>query len=334
VITFIAFFTFSKADACTRIFWNNNDQAMLVARTMDLSMNDFPTFYVFPKGIKKNGNAGTNSATWTSMYGSVALAGLGNSNYIVEGVNTAGLSFHYLFLSATQYELRDQRPGVLQGSYSQYLLDNAATVSEALDLMQSQVQLVPESVLGFVWPLHIAMEDAQGDSAVVEFVGGQMVVYHGAEYNVMTNDPTLDQQIPNLLQYQYFQNGGSLPLPGDVDPKSRFVRASAFLLTLSPPSNSSDAIYYLLSAIRSESTPFGAVEFSESQPEPSWPTLWTSLFDLTNKAVYYSHNVARNNFWINMQKLNFSKGAPARYLKAYTPGLAGEVSSLFKPIGK
>ncbi len=333
VIVVTALSTSLRADACTRIFWNDNNQAMLVARTMDLATYDFPTFYLFPKGMKKDGDAGDNSAAWTSMYGSVVLTSFGRSNYVSDGVNEAGLSFHFLFLGVTEYESRDQRPGVLGGRYGQYLLDNAATVSQALDLIQ-QIQLVPEALLGVVWPLHIAMEDALGDSAVVEFVKGQMVVYHGADYTVLTNDPTLDLQLPNLLWYKYFQLGGTLPLPGDVDPMSRFVRASAFLASLAPPSNTSDAIYYLLSAIRAEATPFGAADFSGPEPEPSWPTLWTCLYDLTNNAVYYRNSVAINNFWLDMHKLNFSKGAAVRYLRADTPGLAGEVSKLFKRAGK
>ena len=151
---------------------------------------------------------------------------------------------------------------------------------------------------------------------------------------LLTNDPTLDLQLPNLLWYKYFQLGGTLPLPGDVDPMSRFVRASAFLASLAPPSNTSDAIYYLLSAIRAEATPFGSADFSGPEPEPSWPTLWTCLYDLTNNAVYYRNSVAINNFWLDMHKLNFSKGAAVRYLRADTPGLAGEVSKLFKRAGK
>ncbi len=35
------------------------------------------------------------------------------------------------------------------------------------------------------------------------------------------------------------------------------------------------------------------------------------------------------SFWIDMKKLNFSAGAPILSLKAYRPGLAGDVSRLF-----
>lgn len=329
VLTLALFLSPFPADACTRIFWNSNGQAMLAARTLDLNTDDKGTFYTFPLGMSKDGGT-ANPARWTSQYGSLVVGFKGLSDYCVEGINTRGLAYHYLYLACTRYEDRDGRPGVLEGRYGQYLLDNAATVPEALQLMY-QTQLVPQGAAdGYIWPLHLALEDARGDSAVIEFVEGHMNVYHGNEFTVLTNDPTLDRQMQNLPRYQYF--GGALPLPGDVDPISRFVRAAAFLSTLDGPSLTPDPVSRLFSAIRAESTPFGAVIFSDGQSLPACPTLWTAISDLTHKAVYFTHHMARNNFWIDMSKLDFSAGAPVLYLMASRPDLAGEVSGMFAPL--
>ena len=182
--------------------------------------------------------------------------------------------------------------------YGQYLLDNAATVSDALKLMYG-TQVVAKAVAGRVWPFHLAIEDASGDSAVVEFVKdpitgkGIMHVYHGTEYTVLTNDPTFDQQIANLWQYQYFGFGGGLTLPGDCNAKSRFVRASAFLSSLnaafSHPALKPDPISSMFLAIRSISEPFGAYQFVDGDTAiPAWPTLWTLVYNLTNKkSLFY-----------------------------------------------
>ena len=48
--------------------------------------------------------------------------------------------------------------------------------------------------------VHLAIEDASGDSAVIEFVNGKQVVHHGREYRIMTNDPPYDQQLALLKQ--------------------------------------------------------------------------------------------------------------------------------------
>ncbi|MGA2400280.1 MAG: linear amide C-N hydrolase [Syntrophobacteraceae bacterium] len=330
-IILAAFLPLFNAEACTRMFWNTNGQVMLVARNLDLDLDDKPIFYVFPMGISKKGGIPDKPATWTSLYGSVVVTHLGSSTFSAEGINTAGLSFHFLYLSAAIYEKRDSRPGVLTGRYGEYLLDNAATVSDALELMY-KTQLVQEYFAGRVWPFHLAIEDAFGDSAIIEFVKGKMHIYHGAEYTVLTNDPTFDHQMPNLWGYQYF--GGSLPLPGDLDATSRFVRAAAFLSSLDaafshPGAIKPSRISSMFTAIRALTEPFGGEWFLGDTPIAAWPTLWTVVSDLTNKAVYFTHNLGRNNFWIDMRKLNFQKGAPIRFLKADRPDLAGEVSRLF-----
>jgi penicillin V acylase-like amidase (Ntn superfamily) len=335
-ISLTVFLPFYHADASTRIYWNSNGEVvMLAARNMDLDRDDQPGIYAMPAGQSRTGGVNDNPANWISKYGSVVIRHSGLANVCGEGINTQGLAFHYLYMAGSQYETRDSRPGVDGGIYGQYLLDNAATVAEALALM-SQTQLVP-GWMGTFYPCHIALEDAWGYSAVVEFVGGQMNVYPRDFFDPwpysLTDAPPLNQQWDNLKLYKGF--GGDLPWPGDVDSKSRFVRASAFLESLDNPPYfdvDPDLISRLFSAIRAEATPFGAIEFKNDGSEVSaWPTLWTSLFNLTNKAVYFSHTIARNTFWIDMGKLKLAPGAPVLYLKADRTDLFGEVSKLLSP---
>ncbi|MCX5888531.1 MAG: linear amide C-N hydrolase [Deltaproteobacteria bacterium] len=329
-ISLAVFLPFHNADASTRIFWNSNGQAMLAARNMDLDEDDKPTIYAMPAGMSKTGGINDNPATWTSKHGSVVIRLSGYGNVCDEGINTEGLAFHYLYMAGSVYETRDSRPGVDGGIYGQYLLDNADSVEKALGLMRD-TQLVP-GWMGTYYPCHLALEDAAGDSAVVEFIGGQMKVYYhdpGNATYILTDEPPLDQQLANLGLYKGF--GGDLPWPGDADSKSRFVRASAFLKTLNNQYwlPIPDLISRLFSAIRPAATPFGAIMFQDDGPEESaWPTLWTSLFDLTNKAIYFTHDMARNDFWIDMGKLKLLPGAPVLSLRADRTDLFGEVSRL------
>ena len=57
--------------------------------------------------------------------------------------------------------------------------------------------------------VHLAMEDASGDSAIVEYIGGKPVVHHGRQYTSMTNDPTYDEQLALLAERDF-----SKPLEG------------------------------------------------------------------------------------------------------------------------
>lgn len=324
-----AFFPLVNAEACTSMFWNTNGQAMLVGRNMDLGQNELPVFYVFPKGLAWSGGTFDKALAWTSDYGSLMVTGLNNRNVSAEGINTAGLAFHSQYLRATQYEERNpEKKGVGHLTYGIYLLGKAATVAEALALFyQAQVVLDPNySDL----PQHYALRDASGDAAIIEFVGGKMNMYHGSEFNVLANDPPLPD-MPDLLQYTWF--GGNLPLPGDNASSARFVRASAFVGALNSPTHplGTPLPIILFSAIRALSEPWNSAQLYENPPVfmACWPTLWTIVTDLTNKAVYFSHNLARNNFWIDMNKLNFNTGAPVKSLNAQGTDLIGEVSALF-----
>jgi len=64
----------------------------------------------------------------------------------------------------------------------------AANVRDALTLLDP-VQIVMVEARGHKANFHLAIEDASGDSAIVEYIGGKRVVHHGRQYSVMTNDP-------------------------------------------------------------------------------------------------------------------------------------------------
>ena len=154
-------------------------------------------------------------------------------------------------------------PAVSNLQWAQYVLDNYATVAEALDGLKI-VQIVSNKAAGREWPLHLAIEDATGDSAVLEYVGGKLVIHHGKQVTVMTNEPTLDEQLANLKRYKLF--GGNLPMPGDVDPASRFVRATSYLKTLPKPANTYEAVSQLAGVARNVAVPFGATTHPAATP--------------------------------------------------------------------
>ncbi len=226
------------ASACSLILWNTNDKAVVAARTMDLYMDDKPRLVFLPRGIARQGLPSGTSVQWTSKYASAVLTALDQATS--DGMNEAGLSAHLLYLHGTEHEPDDARPGLSNLLWSQYVLDNFSTVSDALAALKG-VRIVSAKAEGREWPLHLSIEDASGDSAVIEFVGGKVVVHHGKDVTVMTNEPPLDEQIANLKRYRLF--GGNLPMPGDIDPMSRFVRASSYLKTLPPPADTTEAIW-------------------------------------------------------------------------------------------
>ena len=313
----------SSALACSRLLWVN-DKATVVGRTMDLYMSDRARVLVLPRGIVRGGGDGMLS--WKSKYASVSLTALDNA--VSDGLNEKGLVANLLYLHGSSYETRDSRPGVSNMIWAQWLLDNFATVVEAVQAMRS-IQIVPTQVGGRDWPVHISIADSNGDSAIFEFVNGKLIIDHGPQTLVMTNEPSLEIQLKNLKRYRLF--GGKLAMPGDIDPLSRFVRARSYLKTLPRPTSEEDAIAGAYSVARNVSVPFGAHDTSGGDSTDTWPTLWASVADTTHRVYYFQSTRSPNVFWLDLGKVNLIEGAPVLDVDAYDTSLSGDVTNRLQP---
>ncbi|MDE1570795.1 linear amide C-N hydrolase [Aquabacter sp. P-9] len=315
------------ASACSLILWNSNDKAVVAGRTMDLFIDDEPRLVFLPRGIARAGVPSGKAVQWTSKYASAVITAFDQGTS--DGLNEAGLSAHLLYLHDSEYEPEDARPGLLNLLWPQYVLDNFATVADALAALKD-VRIVSGKVLGQDWPLHLALSDATGDSAVIEFVDGKAVVHHGKHVTVMTNEPPLDEQLANLKRYKLF--GGDLPMPGDIDPMSRFVRASSYLKTLPPPDDEEEAIGHLAGVVRNVAVPFGAQDTSGGDSTDAWPTRWASIADHTNKVYYVLPVNSPNVFWVDFSQLK-PDGTDILAVTLTEAGLSGDVSARLKPFG-
>jgi len=312
------------AEACSLILWNTNGQAVVAARTWDLYVDEKPRLVYLPRGIARRGAAEGHTAQWTSKFASSVLTAFDAGSG--DGMNEAGLGAHLLYLHGTEYEPADTRPAVSNLLWAQYALDNYATVAEALEGLKA-VRIVSNKALGREWPVHLALEDAAGDSAVLEFVKGQLVVHHGKDVTVMTNEPTLDEQLANLKRYKLF--GGNLAMPGDVDPASRFVRAASYLKTLPKPANTYEAVSHLAGVVRNVAVPFGAVNTSDGEAVDTWPTRWATIVDLTHKVFYVMPVNSPAVFWVDFARLD-PKSSEILALDPYDIRLSGDGSAQLK----
>jgi choloylglycine hydrolase len=324
------------AFACTRVLWNDNQLAVVVGRTMDWPESTHPLLTAFPRGIKRDGGrlgaqtvVAEHPARWVSKYGSVVttIYGVGTA----DGLNERGLAVHMLYLTATDFGPRDtDKLGVHTGLWGQYLLDNARSVAEALALMQN-LQPVMVSVAGMKASVHLAIEDASGDSAIIEYIAGKPVVHHGREFRVMTNDPAYDEQLANRDRYDFTGATRQTPLPGNVDPRDRFVRASYYLQMLPEPKTDREAIAAILAIARNASVPFGA---PNNIPGSLYNTEYRTAIDLTKQRYFFELTTSPNVIWMDIAKFNLKPGAPVMELNPDDIGLAGEVSGRFKKAGK
>jgi len=266
-----------------------------------------------------------NPAEWTSKYGSLVttIYGIGSA----DGINEAGLGAHLLYLNATDFGPRDpSKPGLQAGLWAQYVLDNAATVAEALALLE-KVQVVMVEAHGHKANVHLAIEDATGDSAIIEYIDGKPVVHHGRDYTVMTNDPSYDEQLA-LLATQDFSNPSSdMPLPGNVNPRDRFARATYYRNLLPAPTNEREAAAAILAVARNVSVPFGA----PYKGFGIYNTEYRTASNLTERRYYFELTTSPSVLWVDLSAVNFDAGQPVLALDPQDIRFSGNVTGDLTP---
>jgi choloylglycine hydrolase len=192
--------------ACSRVTWTGPDQQVITGRSMDWPYGFNSHFYVIPRGEQLNGAGGVNSLRWTSRYGSVVVSGStepgGAIDAVFDGVNERGLAANLLYLAENDFGLATAaagRPRLSFAAWTLYLLGQFGSVKELVAAMKAdQIQIVPVPF----GPggkakatVHMAVSDASGDSAVIEYLKGKPVIHHGRQYQVMTNSPVYSEQL-------------------------------------------------------------------------------------------------------------------------------------------
>ncbi|CAH0221947.1 Choloylglycine hydrolase [Agrobacterium fabrum] len=300
----IATLTTSVAEACTRFVYIGDNNQVMTARSMDWKTDVGTNLWVFPRGMERSGEAGPNSVKWTSKYGSVIASGYDVST--TDGMNEAGLAANVLWLVESSYPDYDGKsPGLSIAAWAQYVLDNFATVEEAVRVLEKNpFTIVTDSVPGEerLATLHLSLSDASGDSAIVEYIDGKQVIHHGRQYQVMTNSPTFDEQL--TLNAYWTQIGGTVMLPGTNRAADRFVRASFYANAIPKSENPVEAIASVFSVIRNVSVPYGIT--TPDQPNIS-STRWRTVIDHKRKLYFFESALTPNVFWIDMTKLDLSK---------------------------
>jgi penicillin V acylase-like amidase (Ntn superfamily) len=319
------------AYACTRVVYLGADNHVITARSMDWKVDVGTNLWIFPRGMARAGEAGPNSVRWTSKYGSVIASGYDVST--TDGMNEKELVANLLWLAESEYPKPDaSKPGLALSLWAQYVLDNFATVGEAVDALNRE----PFSVVTANTPgeerlatLHLSISDATGDSAIVEYIGGKQVIHHDRKYQVMTNSPIFEKQL--ALEEYWRAIGGTVMLPGTNRAADRFARASFYINAIPKDEDSDLTLASVLSVIRNVSVPFGIT--TPDQPNIS-STRWRTVADQKRLVYIFDSALTPNVFWVDLRKLDFSESGKVMRLdlgKNQSHVYAGEVAKEFRP---
>ena len=284
VLAAVSLGSIQPVEACTRAVYIGPDQMVITGRTMDWKEDIMTNIYVFPRGIQRAGHNKDKTVNWTAKYGSVIATGYDIGT--CDGMNEKGLVASLLFLPESIYSLPgDTRPAMGISIWTQYVLDNFATVREAVDELKKETFRIdaprmpnggPESTL------HLAITDETGNTAVLEYLDGKLRIHEGKEYRVMTNRAS-----------------------------DRFVRASFYIHAIPQTADAKIAVPSVLSVMRNVSVPFGI-----NTPEKPYisSTRWRSVSDQKNKVYYFESTLTPNMFWLDLKKIDFSPKAGIKKL--------------------
>ena len=319
----------SEARTCTRAVYHGEGGLVLTGRTMDWSEEVGTNLWVFPRGMERTGEAGRRSVRWTSRYGSVVASGYDIAT--TDGLNERGLVANLLWLAESRYpQARGNRATLSLSLWAQYVLDNFATVSEAVEALRAESFVVVTDAVpgqGRLATLHLSVSDAAGDSAIFEYIDEQLVIHHGRQHQVMTNSPVYDQQL--ALAAYWEQIGGTVMLPGTNRAADRFVRASFYVNAIPRFSDPAMAVPAVMSVMRNVSVPYGIS--TPGHPNIS-TTRWRVVVDHTNLVYHFESALAAGTIHVRLRDLDLSPGTPVRRLELdrYL-SRAGDVTGEFRP---
>ena len=273
--------------ACTGLVLRNNGEPIF-ARNFDYGFGG-GLLMVNKRNVAKAAAVPAAPAQWVSKYGSVTF-NLYGRELPMGGMNEEGLVIECMWLDESQYPPPDDRPTLSDLQWIQYQLDISATVGEVIE-NASRVR-----VFGYGGSkIHCLVSDRNGDCAVVEFIGGKLIVHAGVHLPVpaLTNSTYensvgfLEEFVGDVNSEMYQTNSRSL---------GRFVTAAGAVRSFEekPPK---DGVAFAFDALKEA----GSSEYTQ----------WSIVYDVPGRRIHFRTKENQSIRVIEFAALDFSCAKPA-----------------------
>jgi penicillin V acylase-like amidase (Ntn superfamily) len=256
---------FAQIHPCTT-FVLKTKNGLFFGRNLDW-VSDMGLVIVNQRGVAKESLVfpPEKPISWTSKYGSVTFNQFGKE-FPFGGMNEKGLVIE-IMVSHAEYADPDDRPIVNELQWIQYQLDNCSTVQEVINtdafLRIGQTHEI----------LHYLICDAQGNTAVIELIGGKMLVYKGDDLPV----PVLEND-DYQTSLEHLGNGKNC----------RFTKA-ADLIKKYKGNGDQSAIDYSFKILE----------------EVALSAEWSVVYDIIHQEIHFSTSTHRDIRKIKMNDFNF-----------------------------
>jgi choloylglycine hydrolase len=325
--------------ACTYFFLKAKDGSIVSVRSMEFYSELGAQLQMIPRGTAYASEApqGAKGLRWKSKYGVVAISALGKKNLLADAANEKGLFITTLWFSDVQYpEIKPGDAVIDLQNFVAWVAGNFAAIEELKEAL-AKVKVFGSPEEGFnqgqVVPLHWPVTDARGNSIVLEYLEGQLKIWDNRQNGVLTNEPNLGWHLEHLRFYSNLK-AFSFPvpelkddrwslgsdmkgLPGDWTAASRFVKISALRFFAEPPKDADEAVNLCVHMINTVDIPYGPQLWIIGQTGNVQFTPWHSFFDHRNLRFFYRTYENPNLRLIDLKKLDFKEGTPAKTVEIY-----------------
>lgn len=329
-------FSFNNAFACTDIRVTANDGSVVIARSMEFSVDMHSNLRSSTQGraFKTMAPDGKPGLSWKAKYGYLYLDAF-DVDVALDGMNEAGLSIESLYLPGyAQYQTvpagKDNQ-ALPYLDFADWVLGNFKSIDEVRTAL-SKIYVYTQAMTikghgSVIFPLHFSIYDASGRGLVVEYIKGKLQIHD--TIGVMTNSPNYRWHLQNLQNYlhlapvnppavkvagiTYDVSGvgfGMIGLPGDVSPPSRFVKMATLLHLAFPVENASSALNLAQHIINNVDIPLGLVREPSNEEATNETTQWVVFKDLTHKIFYYRTYGDLTLRSVKLAEVDFLKNAP------------------------
>ena len=192
----------APAMACSDIVLQGKGGRSVSARTVDFEVDLQQRFVLVGRNQAWQSNAPGNArgVSWRNKLGFVGANTLDEIDNMFDGINEAGLGVGILWIDEADY------PTPTNPATALSVLDLAAYVlGQFRNVGEVKAALAKVTVWGEfsaeikeVLPAHLVVHDADGASAVFEWIGGTLRVYDRDYAGVMTNDPAYPVQLARI----------------------------------------------------------------------------------------------------------------------------------------
>lgn len=352
---------------CTSLRYVDVLNKAYVGRTLELSLELPYQVAYFPQGQTLTSTAaGFAPLSWAVQHAMIAVVMpaqipaegqtlQANDFKVIEGVNTAGLSFSvqsYPQVGDNHGSLHADQTTLSAVDIGAYVLGQYRSVEEVkagLATLQIALDQVP-MLGGLRMPFHYSVHDASGASLVIEFHQGVLTIQDNP-VGVLTNAPQFSWHLTNLNNYTFLSNvdhskgellGHPLVQPGSGTAKiglpvtdssvDRFIRATYYANFAEKASTADEAVQMVAHIMNNFDRPRGItidppetgsshleVAGIDLQHVPTEFTSWTSITDLDRGRLYLRNSGGMNYFCLDLKQLSHSTAFIVRPMQQLAP---------------